>query len=223
LPVLKKTRKTKAYSTGAETLEELAARYVAEIRTLQPEGPYFLTGFCMGAYVAHEMARQLQQAGQEIGLLAVIATDGSWKLVDSVTGGLRYHLHALSHRRGMERIRFLARRARYRLQRVQDAALEPLASALLSAGRPLPPIVRRRYLTSRHLRASRAHQPEAVRGRMVYFRGSNETERDFRTFWTPLVDGEIETHVVPGKEIELFTEPGVDVLAAKMRELMSTP
>jgi thioesterase domain-containing protein len=41
----------------------MAAAYLAEIRQVQPEGPYNLLGACMGAVVAFEMAQQLRAEG----------------------------------------------------------------------------------------------------------------------------------------------------------------
>ena len=54
------------------TMEEMAARYVAEIRRVQATGPYYLTGFCYGGVIAYEVARQLEGAGEQVGLLAII-------------------------------------------------------------------------------------------------------------------------------------------------------
>lgn len=54
------------------TVAEMAADYVAQLRTVQPAGPYHLLGWSFGGIVAHEMAVQLQRAGEEIGLLAVL-------------------------------------------------------------------------------------------------------------------------------------------------------
>lgn len=51
---------------------EMTAVYVKAVRTIQPEGPYLLGGFCNGAQVAHEMARQLQEQGQQVSLLLLI-------------------------------------------------------------------------------------------------------------------------------------------------------
>ena len=42
-----------------ETFEEMAADYIAELRTVQPQGPYLLGGFSGGGITAYEMARQL--------------------------------------------------------------------------------------------------------------------------------------------------------------------
>ncbi|EFH85738.1 non-ribosomal peptide synthetase [Ktedonobacter racemifer] len=48
------------------TLEEVATAHIKAMRTLQPEGPYLLGGWCNGALIAYEMARQLQKEGQEV-------------------------------------------------------------------------------------------------------------------------------------------------------------
>jgi thioesterase domain-containing protein len=57
-----------------KTVEEMAAHYLNEIRQLQPEGPYYLGGFCMGGQVAYEIAQMLVQEGQKVALLAMIDT-----------------------------------------------------------------------------------------------------------------------------------------------------
>ena len=54
------------------TIEGMAARHVAELRKVQPGGPYRLVGFCVGGIVAYEMARQLRAAGERVDRLVVI-------------------------------------------------------------------------------------------------------------------------------------------------------
>jgi amino acid adenylation domain-containing protein/non-ribosomal peptide synthase protein (TIGR01720 family) len=54
------------------SLEQLAAAYLDEVRHVQPSGPYLLGGWSMGGVVAYEMARQLELAGEEVGLVALI-------------------------------------------------------------------------------------------------------------------------------------------------------
>ena len=57
----------------AETdFERLAARYIEEIRQVQAHGPYMLGGYCLGGTIALEMARQLMEAGETVGLMAMI-------------------------------------------------------------------------------------------------------------------------------------------------------
>jgi NAD(P)-dependent dehydrogenase (short-subunit alcohol dehydrogenase family) len=56
------------------TLTEAAADYIAELRQVQPRGPYLLGGFSGGGLTAWEMAHQLEQAGEEVSLLALLDT-----------------------------------------------------------------------------------------------------------------------------------------------------
>jgi len=52
--------------TPYQTIRDMAAADVAEIRRVQPEGPYTLWGYSFGARVAFEAAWQLQQSGQQV-------------------------------------------------------------------------------------------------------------------------------------------------------------
>jgi thioesterase domain-containing protein/acyl carrier protein len=54
------------------TIEQMAERYVNAIQDVQPNGPYYLGGFCFGGVLAFEMARQLEELGEQIALLAII-------------------------------------------------------------------------------------------------------------------------------------------------------
>lgn len=54
------------------SVEEMATDYVAEIRRVQPVGPYRLLGWSFGGLVAHAMATRLQDQGYEVDLLALM-------------------------------------------------------------------------------------------------------------------------------------------------------
>lgn len=58
----------------ALSLVEMAARYLREIRAVQPEGPYLFVGPCAGGRIAYEIARQLTEQGERVELLAVVNT-----------------------------------------------------------------------------------------------------------------------------------------------------
>ncbi|UED85078.1 non-ribosomal peptide synthetase [Streptomyces profundus] len=53
-------------------MAEMARDYVAQIRRVQPHGPYHLLGWSMGANVAHAMTVELERAGEEVGLLVYL-------------------------------------------------------------------------------------------------------------------------------------------------------
>lgn len=50
----------------ANSVEEMAAYEVEQIRRFQPAGPYLLAGYCAGGAIAFEAARQLVDAGEEV-------------------------------------------------------------------------------------------------------------------------------------------------------------
>jgi amino acid adenylation domain-containing protein len=52
-------------------VEDMAAHYIDEIRSIQPQGPYLIGGTCTGGLAAYEIAQQLVAQGEEV-ILAVI-------------------------------------------------------------------------------------------------------------------------------------------------------
>jgi thioesterase domain-containing protein len=62
---------------------EMAAEYLKEVKAYQPEGPYCLCGYSFGGLVAFEMARQLRESGDELGLVGIF---------DSMMSPLRWPL-----------------------------------------------------------------------------------------------------------------------------------
>ncbi|MCX5229215.1 non-ribosomal peptide synthetase [Streptomyces sp. NBC_00233] len=54
------------------SIEEMADDYLAEIRRIQPHGPYHLLGWSFGGLVAHAVAARLEAAGEDVALLALL-------------------------------------------------------------------------------------------------------------------------------------------------------
>ncbi|MGH3850531.1 MAG: alpha/beta fold hydrolase, partial [Pseudonocardiaceae bacterium] len=54
------------------SLEQMAADYADQIRQVQPAGPYFLLGWSFGGLVAHAVATELHQRGEQTALLAML-------------------------------------------------------------------------------------------------------------------------------------------------------
>ncbi len=77
-----------------ETIEAMAADRIQALRVRWPNGPYLVGGYCNGAFVAFEMARQLIDAGERVPMVVVIEarapTDGrsdrrvGWRLLRHV-------------------------------------------------------------------------------------------------------------------------------------------
>lgn len=58
------------------TIESLATSYLKLIRSVQPEGPYNLGGYCNGGVVAYEIAQQLKNQGEQVDFLALVDPSG---------------------------------------------------------------------------------------------------------------------------------------------------
>lgn len=54
------------------SIEAVAEDYIAQIRTVQPHGPYHLLGWSFGGLVAHEIARRLTDAGETVAFLGLL-------------------------------------------------------------------------------------------------------------------------------------------------------
>ncbi|MEH1014486.1 amino acid adenylation domain-containing protein, partial [Micromonospora sp. CPCC 206060] len=52
--------------SGSPTAEQMAERYLAELRQARPHGPYRLFSWCGGSGIAAEMAHRLRAAGEEV-------------------------------------------------------------------------------------------------------------------------------------------------------------
>lgn len=56
------------------TIQDIAKKYIEEIKKIQPDGPYFLMGWCVGGNIAFEMAIQLEIMGDQIGFCGLFNT-----------------------------------------------------------------------------------------------------------------------------------------------------
>ena len=65
-------RGTDGVSQPHKTVEEMAATYITEMKTVQPEGPYMVLGECFSAPVAYEMVQQLRRSGESNAFLGLL-------------------------------------------------------------------------------------------------------------------------------------------------------
>lgn len=206
-----------------DRIEDMATRYVREIRALQPEGPYLLGGRCFGGIVAFEMAQQLQAQGQEVALLAFLdAPCPPIKLEDYIHHGLFYQEYLFSfvrfcvgHLRNLWRLSF-AERLAYVLERARIAwRLFSVATHLRAH---LPSDIYLSRLLEANRQAMRSYIPQAYLGRITLFLCSEplvESSRDPRLGWAQLAPGGLEVHGVTGTQDDVLRE--AHTLAEKLR------
>jgi len=215
------------------TMEEMAEFYLREIRQLQPRGPYYLAGFCFGGYLALEAARQLQAAGEKIGLLALFQTPSAgYPRWPSGTSGVRKLWAELAKRIQLERMNleqavpgtrgaYVAERAK-RVRDLVMARAEMLLRRLGVNGRPSLALVLE-SLAVEHEKALRKYHPTPFAGRMHLYPASVQLKGiipDPTLGWGAMMDGRLEVEAVPGHQQNILREPNVRVLAEKLRKVL---
>jgi amino acid adenylation domain-containing protein len=109
--------------------EQVARRYIDEIRQVQPHGPYLLGGYCLGGTVALEMARQFLESGETVGLVALIEDYNvramTWPLplhqalINRFILNPYFHLRNVVRAEGAGKISFFAEKLRVEAARIK--------------------------------------------------------------------------------------------------------
>jgi amino acid adenylation domain-containing protein len=87
------------------TIQDMGARFVRMIRSVQPSGPYRVAGHSLGGMLAYEAAAQLVAAGQEVeflGLIDTSYTSASRRAPDATQPSLAKVFRRLCEREGKE-------------------------------------------------------------------------------------------------------------------------
>jgi thioesterase domain-containing protein len=198
-----------------DTIEEMAATYLVELRALQPHGPYYLSGYCGGGMVAYEMAQRLQAAGEAVALLA---------LIDLYRPGIfepssRRERWGRTLREG--NLPSLLHKAKLKVQR--DAAFTArhlLVQYHLARGHTMPYDLRDFWLTCCFLEAVERYRLRPYAGRLTVFRAREANPQladlDPDLGWAGLAREGVAAYEVPGDHHTLTREPNVQVLAAHL-------
>ncbi|MET7501158.1 beta-ketoacyl synthase N-terminal-like domain-containing protein [Streptomyces microflavus] len=72
-----------------EGVTAMAEYYTDVIRSVQPEGPYDVGGFCLGGIVAYEVTRRLQAQGQDVASLTMVDSPDETGLAKSNASGFQ--------------------------------------------------------------------------------------------------------------------------------------
>jgi len=202
-------------------VEEMASRYVDEMRAVQRNGPYFLAGHCFGALVALAIAIRLQQQGDQVALLASLSTDFRSKMLRGPREALRVHFEILTRLGAWQRLRYLSERVRYRSERMANTAIDALCRMRLAAGGRLPPAWNMRHILERNHAAGKQYRPGVYNGRVAYFHGSGDVSKDPRVFWDTVATEGVRVHTVPGEDAGILKGPNAAALAKVLRRCLN--
>lgn len=209
-------------------VEDMAAEYLAAIRTAQPRGPYTLGGFSFGGLVALEIARRLHGQGETVDFLAMLDTSVDRRFLSWAERLQRARSHLGHHvRSGItaspERRRAYLADMRDKL----DARVDRMRVRLgIGPSRPdhgrwwqspdLPPALRR---VQDAITVAAAHyRPAAYAGRITFFQaeGDDPACPYPASTWHRLTHGNVEVCRVPGDHATMVQQPNVKALAAEL-------
>jgi non-ribosomal peptide synthetase component F/thioesterase domain-containing protein len=211
-------------------LEDVAAYHIRNLREVQPEGPYYLGGWCLSGVIAYEMAQQLRAEGAVVPLVAMfdspnpsyfrnLSAAENLKVKSSlIFQKLALHWNAYRQMEFPQGISYLWERVesvmmnhRRRFWRLsywlQKKVRQTVGESLRN---PLQVV----FL------ASKTYTPKPYDGDAALFLGAAEPwgpYRDPNFGWAKLVRGSFEIEVMPGDHSDMFREPTASLLAQRLR------
>ncbi|WP_040731300.1 thioesterase domain-containing protein, partial [Nocardia tenerifensis] len=206
-----------------DSLTEMASRYVAEIRAVQPHGPYRLLGWSLGGVLAHAIATELQAAGEQVALLAMLDSHPDIDVTD-FHAAIREALSELGISAGQE----------------AGSAFDPVAllptdgdihdltdEALAALHATIPPDmavltperVRRIYRSAvRSAELIAEHRPSVFHGRLDYYSAVGHDTAALS--WQPFVDGRVEDHPVGVTHDQMTTPEALAEIGPSLSDLL---
>ena len=177
-------------------IEEMAAYYIQEIQTVQPEGPYLLGGRCTGGNIALEMAQQLKKRGQKV-LLVVMVDSPKPLLIEEEK--VEYP-NAVAREQIRWRGKLINNNFNFRSIEID---FNP-------------------KVFEYNLQIPANHVPQIYSGRVVYFAAQEKSKDSFISkllqpdAWNRWVINGVEVYEVPGDHLSMTKEPNINVLAEKL-------
>ena len=199
-------------------IEEMARDYIAEIRKVQPEGPYAIGGLSFGGAVAYEMARQLEKNGQQVALLAVFDTSAPGRPGAAIKSKASMRARLAVHVRNLV---YGPNRGIYLYWKVRSLFGDRLWQKLFGADKLEGRSVHRTLQDIRqaNLLARRRYVPHLYGGRVTLFRAMNRTHPATsgpNYGWDALAAAGVDVQDVPGTHHSIVREPHVRILARKL-------
>ncbi|MCB9878130.1 MAG: SDR family NAD(P)-dependent oxidoreductase [Planctomycetes bacterium] len=197
-----------------ETIAEMARAYLAEVREVQPHGPFFLGGYSGGGVIAYEMAQLLRSAGEAVAFVGMIDSWCPQLPRRGKVGRAVLHLGRLAKRGPMYPLRIL----RTKIERWNAARDTERARA---EGGPLPQEKRGFEVQFAFENAFVQHTVQPYDGRVWLFRAEDQQHGtryivDDQLGWAPFARGGLEVVTCPGNHFTMCTEPNVQVLCRQM-------
>ncbi|MEM8720135.1 MAG: amino acid adenylation domain-containing protein [Cyanobacteria bacterium P01_G01_bin.39] len=198
-------------------IESMAAHYIQAIKTVQPQGPYYLCGWSMGGLIAFEMAQQLNQQGEAIAKLAILDSCTRVIIDPAIESGdltllvlgliieINTSLERLRPMTPDEQLIYVMEEAKRNNTIPADFDLEQIRH-LVEMGKL-------------NYQAEQDYQPQSYSGSLMLFQ-AKETDIDLKATWSELA-ANVAAEEVPGHHGNMLRPPQVEVLAQKLHQYLN--
>ena len=231
-------RGSDGYLRPYDRLEELIRDYERAIRQVQNSGPYHLIGWCLGGFIAHELAAKLESDGEQSVLFVVdtfpqsdekdyIGVSRIWRKVVS-----SYH-RKLAGMRFLEIVRYLMDYAKHRVRRdLRKYWIRIVLKMLRPLWRAVPIRYRDQQLHDAQTNFLRGRVPSLRAGPVFAFWANEELtfdpskykgkRRNFdealaRALWRKYASGSIEFIELPGNHVSMLQGENSSRMALAIR------
>ena len=221
-----------------QSLGDMVDAHLAELRSLQPEGPYFLGGYCFGGLLALEAAQKLSASGQEVALVVLIQTmNPTYSRFRPDLSVFQRSWYRAAKRVDLELEHLRQRGPSHILERCRRTWDIAVARTSLRVdnwtsnghghhddndndqpkSRSLAYTLER--LAIEHEKAIVHYVPRPYSGPVVLFRAGRQLSglmTDFTLGWKDVLTGNLDIFEVPGHQETMLSEPNVRLLAEKL-------
>jgi amino acid adenylation domain-containing protein len=216
-----------------DSIPEMAASYIKEIQSVQPQGPYFLLGFSLGGLIAFEIALQLQAQGQEIQMLTLIdptcpnlASSSSehraFKLDASLLTKVIHHLQALGKLGLEDQITYIREKVHWNLtvgkvnffHKIYLRYIKKSINELRQIDVVLANDLSRKVYVPDNLYS----------GKIILLKAEDpgiDGDDDSDPRWELLATEGIDIELVPGSHLNMMKEPNIRTLCAKFNYFLN--
>lgn len=202
-----KARSAEGREASPDSVEEMAADYLREIRSRQPSGPFIVVGECVGGVIAYEIAQQLRTEGRELALLVLMDTPRPDDFPEPRAHFLRltrwsHHRERLRRLSAKDKLGYLVRAGWWKLRTLGRAPAGDV-----------------RDIQRTYARAIYGYRPKPYLGKLTLLVNEEVARISPNLGWAGLVSGGIEVRRVPGDHIS-YIRGNVQTTARTLRECL---
>ena len=204
-----------------ESISDIAKKYFDELIKHNPDGPFALGGYSIGGFIALEIARQLEQSGREVKLLAIFDTDADncremepwYVIIPKVIK--RYLPRFMGGTKSLlEQVNYVYKERKLKVNKTLGLHVQGETDAYY---------VLLDHLTKKYFDALHHHKIEPVNFDIHLFKADfndHYNNDDIYLGWPKYTRKEVKRYLVPGNHLTMMVPPNVDELGRAVQKVL---